>query len=85
VQYPIVEQIQQRLGRINDHVTGAARLRKWSCATGDAQLQELLDALVQQEHIRLAESIVEFRQWWTPERVTQLKTGLTQPDADAGD
>jgi CHAD domain-containing protein len=76
VQYPIVEQIQQRLGQINDHVTGAARLEKWSGSTGDPQSQELLDALVQQERIRLAEAIAEFRQWWTPERAAQLRTGL---------
>ena len=43
--YPVVEQLQQRLGSINDHVTGDARMRKWSCATSDALSQELLDAL----------------------------------------
>jgi CHAD domain-containing protein len=81
VQYPIVEQIQGRLGRINDHAAGAARLETWSGAAADPQTKELLDALVQQERIRLAEAIAEFRQWWTPERVAQLRTGLAAESA----
>jgi len=83
VHYPVVEELQERLGCINDHVTGAARLQKWSSATSDTQLQELLDALVQQEHIRLTEEIAEFRQWWTPDRVAELRAGLVSPDGNA--
>jgi CHAD domain-containing protein len=82
--YPVVEELQRRLGSINDHVTGAARLREWSSATSDALLQELLDALVQQEHIRLAEGVAEFRQWWTPERLARLRAGVETPDLPAG-
>lgn len=85
VQYPVVEQLQERLGRINDYVTGAARLRKWSLATGDAQLEEMLDALVEQEHVRLAEEIAEFHRWSTSERVAQLQAGLLPADRDVGD
>jgi CHAD domain-containing protein len=76
VHYPVVELLQQRLGRINDHVAAAARFLKWCDATGDAQQQELLDGLAQQEHIRLTEEIAEFRQWWTPERAAELRAGL---------
>jgi CHAD domain-containing protein len=76
VQYPVVGQLQQRLGRINDHVTGAARLGEWSRATDDVQLHELLDTLEQREHVRLAETVAEFRLWWTPERIAAMRTGL---------
>lgn len=83
VHYPVVEELQERLGRINDHVTGAARLQKWSHATSDAQLQELLDTLAQQENIRQTDEIAEFRQWWTPDRVAELRAGLVSPDGNA--
>lgn len=81
VQYPIVGQIQERLGKINDHAAGAARLEQWSQAALDPHIKELIDALVQQERIRLAEAIADFRQWWTPERVAQLQTGLAAESA----
>lgn len=74
--YPVIEQVQERLGQINDHVTGAARLREWCSGVPDADSQDLLEALVQQEQVRLAEAIAEFHQWWTPERAEALRNGL---------
>jgi CHAD domain-containing protein len=76
IHYPIVEQLQQRLGRINDHVAGGNRLREWSAATSDSQARALLEAQIEQEQVRLAESIGEFRRWWTPEQAAALRTSL---------
>lgn len=76
VHYPVVEHLQELLGRINDHVTSCARLHEWSSTCRDGDSKELLDALVQQERIRLTEGLNEFRQWWTPERAEALRSGI---------
>jgi CHAD domain-containing protein len=74
--YPVIEQVQERLGRINDHVVGAARLRDWCHSVTNPDSEDLLEALMQQEQVRLAETIAEFHQWWTPERAESLRSGL---------
>jgi CHAD domain-containing protein len=74
--YPVVEELQERLGKIQDCVAGAVHLRKWSHETHDAATCEQFDALARQQDERLAEAIFEFKEWWTPDRTAALKAGL---------
>jgi CHAD domain-containing protein len=82
--YPVVEELQERLGKIQDHVTAAARLREWADEVDDCALQEVLRELAVEESSRLDDELREFRAWWTAERAEALRRGLTPAAAGAG-
>ncbi len=81
--YPLVEELQERLGRVNDHVSGSERLNGWCEATDDAERAGLLGECVEREREQLAEALDRFRTWWTPQRADALRRGLLgEPAAD---
>jgi CHAD domain-containing protein len=80
VTYPQVEELQERLGKIQDCVAGAAHLRKWSRDAHAAETCELFDQMARQQDARLTALMAEFRLWWTPERMATLKSGLLFTD-----
>jgi len=71
-QYRVVEDLQERLGRIQDHAAAGQRLGEWADKTEDAALQELLRELRAEEGSRVDEAVQEFREWWTPDRAESL-------------
>jgi CHAD domain-containing protein len=83
VHYPIVEKLQELLGRVNDCVVGDQRLRDWRRKTESHAERELLDQLIARRRSQLDESIVDYRNWWTPERSTVLREGLFTLTAQA--
>jgi CHAD domain-containing protein len=70
--YPLVEELQERLGRIQDHVTAAERCHNWAANTGDGALQETLRELAEAENRGLLDGVRDFFAWWTDERVEQV-------------
>jgi CHAD domain-containing protein len=74
--YPAVEELQGRLGAIQDCVAGAAHLRKWSRDAHSLDTCESLDHMAREQDKRFAELTAEFQEWWSPERVAMLKGGL---------
>jgi CHAD domain-containing protein len=74
--YPVVEELQERLGKIQDHVSASDRLIKWANDVKDCALQEVLRELAAEEGTRLEEELREFRAWWTAERGDALRRGL---------
>jgi CHAD domain-containing protein len=75
-QYPIVQELQEQLGRINDCVAADARLRRWRRKIDSPIDQEILAKLIDRQRAHLDETIAEYRAWWTPERAEQLRQGL---------
>jgi CHAD domain-containing protein len=75
--YPIVEELQDRLGQINDRSTAAQRLKEWSEEASDAAAgRAQFAALADNELRKLEDQLREFRDWWSPERVEALRAGL---------
>ena len=74
--YPVVQRLQEQLGRINDCVAADGRLRRWRRKIDSPIDQEILDKLVDHQHAQLDEAIAEYRSWWTPERTESLRKGL---------
>jgi CHAD domain-containing protein len=71
--YPQVGVLQDKLGLVNDLAVAEERLRKRSDRTGDpAELSEL-----RRRSAETAEDLVQarddFRRWWTPDRVAELR------------
>jgi CHAD domain-containing protein len=74
--YPVVEELQERLGRINDHVAARDRFRKWAADEKYAAQKSVLCDLAEDELALLADELREFRQWWTPSMAEQLSHKL---------
>jgi CHAD domain-containing protein len=70
-QYPLVEQLQEKLGAINDHATAKELFTAWLAEPGaDA---EALPALVAAEVDALGKARQDFFDWWTAERAAELR------------
>ncbi len=74
--YPIVEELQERLGKVQDHVAEIARCQAWAADVRNEPLRERLRELSEAETRGLADSIQEFHAWWTDERVLRIRALL---------
>ncbi len=83
--YSVVEELQERLGKVQDHVTAIARLCDWADAADDDEQKALLLELADDERSRLADAVIDFREWWTDERVNALRAGITQSQSTEAD
>jgi CHAD domain-containing protein len=78
--YPIVEELQECLGRVQDHVTADLYLRRWVKESSDPAMQKLLGGMAEDENHRRDEAIRLFRDWWTAERIDELQRGVTSAE-----
>ncbi len=76
VQYPLVEEVQDRLGKINDHAWAVERLKEWIAESSSDKQAQALRAVAAREAQELESALSEFQAWWTPERVDDLRLGL---------
>lgn len=74
--YPVVEELQEQLGRINDCVAADERLRRWRKKFDGHAERETLDRLIAAKHAELDKALAEYRGWWTTERTDSLRHGL---------
>jgi CHAD domain-containing protein len=77
--YPLVEELQERLGSVQDHVAAIDRCRGWMAKTRHATLQETLRELADAEQRGLTDALREYRDWWNDERVAQVCILLESP------
>jgi CHAD domain-containing protein len=76
--YPVAEELQERLGTIQDHFEAACLLRDWSEEAEERACGAIMSELAAEERERLADARREFHIWWTPERSESLRSGLMQ-------
>jgi len=75
--YPIVQKLQEQLGRINDCVAADTQLRRWRRKVESPDEQEVVDKLIERQRGQLDDAIAEYRGWWTTQRATTLRQGLS--------
>jgi CHAD domain-containing protein len=85
VHYPVIEELQERLGSINDHATAAERFEHWAAEEKSGGIHRDFAALAESERQRLASETREFHNWWTPERAEALRAGLLPPKDSSRD
>ena len=80
--YPILGEVQKKIGIINDHATAKKYFDSWAAQADEsshAEILQLID-LAQQECDRSAS---EFQDWWTEERLADMRrrfdAALTSP------
>ncbi|MGE0607098.1 MAG: CHAD domain-containing protein [Pirellulales bacterium] len=70
--YPLVEELQERLGEINDHAAAAARLQAWQTELSTPGAAAAL-RMWRSERRALGRCRRDFFAWWTAERAAGLQ------------
>jgi CHAD domain-containing protein len=73
--YPAVEELQERLGKITDHIAAMRLLAEWEVHKAE-QTAEGGASTLEAEKARQREDLEAFREWWTAERATWLERSL---------
>ncbi|HEV3002910.1 MAG TPA: CHAD domain-containing protein [Pirellulales bacterium] len=71
--YPLVVQVQEYLGTINDHATALAHFDRWLDEWNEPTLVAPLAEWVAVEQTALRKGRRRFDSWWTPERLRDLR------------
>lgn len=71
--YPRLEQLQDRLGAINDHVVALGRYQHWREQSADRAERQYLKRLIRSEEQQLRAALRRFARWWTPHRSQLLR------------
>lgn len=71
--YPLVEQLQEKLGEINDHATAKAMFDAWTKESPEPDLAEALAAMSEREVKAMDTSRRAFFDWWTTDRKDELR------------
>ena len=81
--YPLVTEIQEKLGEINDHATALTQLHAWTVDLEEDEQRKLLHLLMDAESDRLAQAQAKFESWWTPDWASEMRRRFDQV-LDAG-
>ncbi|HZZ26945.1 MAG TPA: CHAD domain-containing protein [Pirellulales bacterium] len=76
--YPVVEELQNKLGAVNDRSNNRDRCLAWLDETRDESQRLILSKIISLETTAFQAAMREFRQWWTPERTAELKARFWQ-------
>lgn len=76
--YPLVEKLQNRLGRLNDHVTAQSLFQSWLTDMPANEIAAYLARRIIAEHEAANQLRSDFVQWWTRERAGQIDSQLYQ-------
>ncbi len=71
--YPKVEEIQERLGTVNDHAVAVRWLSEWAATWDEPELAKLLLKLIKTEELALRRGQARFTRWFSPSRVAELE------------
>lgn len=71
--YPVVEELQERLGEIHDHAVAKSRFHRWISETERKREAVHLRKLFEQERGKLDKLCRDFAAWWTPEFEANLR------------
>ncbi len=71
--YPLVAQLQQLLGNINDHAQAVARFEHWQQQWNEPVLTEPLQTLITETRQALSKAEEQFHRWWTADLAAELR------------
>ncbi len=75
--YPLVEKIQTRLGRLNDHATAQALYQSWLTDFPPGERAAQLAQRIVEEQEAIERVRAEFLRWWTAQRMAALESHLS--------
>jgi len=71
--YPLLETLQDRLGKVNDHASALVRIQHWIEESDDSKKAKYLGEMLQSEQDALQQSRRQFSAWWTAERRHEMR------------
>lgn len=71
--YPMIRELQDKLGEVNDHATARSTLRSWIGQSGGKQEEAYLQEMLTSEECLLGERRNEFLSWWNGKRENELR------------
>ena len=75
--YPLVEKLQDRLGRLNDHATAQAMFQRWLADLPPGERAAYLARRIVAEYDAALEVRRDFLEWWTTQQVATLESRLS--------
>lgn len=82
--YPAFEEVQGKLGVINDHHTAVEKIHGWQAQTSAKKFPTALLRLVEHEQAEFDRKADTFREWWTQARAVELKQHFDHYLGDLG-
>ena len=82
--YPVLEQIQERLGEIYDHAVASDRLHDWIADIRSKRQANHVRKLLLEEQEKLDESIEDYASWWTPELASKFRVEFERIIQESG-
>lgn len=76
--YPVLVELQERLGDVSDSAVIREQLHDLSTERPVSVSEAALDPLLREAEVLLEGSLADFAAWWTPERAESLVSGLTR-------
>ena len=76
--YPLVEELQNLLGKINDRAVAISCFREWLATCTQKVDRSELRKRIAQENELLDQSLEDFYGWWTHEVQSQILDSLTR-------
>ena len=76
--YPLVEEIQSKLGQLNDHATAQLLYQHWLIDLPANERAAQLASRIVTEYEELQSLRSAFLSWWSPERVAALESHLSE-------
>jgi len=83
--YPQIEELQERLGQINDLAQAAERFEYWATLQTDQQVTSHLRNLASQNRQRLESARADFGRDWNSERAEYLRDNFAHYSGEATD
>ncbi len=71
--YPLLEKLQDELGKVNDHAAAIDRILALIDQSTSSSRSEYLQAMLQEERSELKKARRRFAAWWTPERRDEMR------------
>lgn len=76
--YPAVEEVQSRLGEVNDHAAALEQCEAWLADWDDPPAMQALREIVELDRQSLGVERERFARWWTSERAADLRHRFDQ-------
>ncbi len=80
--YGIVSELQERLGKVQDHTAAKLILCEWAEETDDRELETQLQEVAEEERDRLIEAVAKYKKWWDDARLESLRQGIARAGKD---
>jgi CHAD domain-containing protein len=80
--YPLLEALQNQLGKVNDHMSAVARIRHGLEQSHEPTHAAYLTELLGDEQERLQESLRHYADWWSVEQRKRLREAFSEVTGD---